>query len=103
MLRLRGQRVPNSSLLLLCGQIHIFARSLGTLARVEFWGLGLYGEWCCLSMAHMAIVEVNDTDPDRVELENHWKNEHFQIPKHRICKRDLFDGINRVEGWADPE
>lgn len=40
-LRLKGQRVSNSSLLLLCGQIHIFARSPGILARVVFWGLGL--------------------------------------------------------------
>lgn len=49
-------------------------------------------------MAHLTLVEVNDTDSDRVELENHWKNEHFQIPKHRICKMGLFDGIDRFEG-----
>lgn len=51
----------------------------------------------------MVLVEVNSTDPDRVELENYWKNEHFKVPKHRVHKRGPFDGVNRFEGWADPE
>lgn len=40
-----------------------------------------------LSLADTAPVETNDTDSNEVELENYWKNEHFQIPEYRVCKR----------------